>query len=64
MSTYYVEPELAESCCLKQTVIRHVFAALPCLYILGDEDLHYPDTNETAHLIKSPIHPNLFRVTH
>ena len=34
------------------------------LYILGDEDLHYSDTNETAHLIKSPIHPNLFRVTH
>ena len=23
------------------------------------EDLHYSDTNETAHLIKSPIHPNL-----
>ena len=35
-----------------------------CNYILGDEDLHYSDTNETAHLIKSPIHPNLFRVTH
>ena len=33
-------------------------------YILGDEDLHYSDTNETAHLIQSPIHPNLFRVTH
>ena len=34
------------------------------LNILGDEDLHYSDTNETAHLIKSPIHPNLFRLTH
>ena len=22
------------------------------MYILGDEDLHYSDTNETAHLIK------------
>ena len=24
----------------------------------------YSATNETAHLIKSPIHPNLFRITH
>ena len=36
------------------------------MYILGDarmKILFYSNTNETAHLIKSPIHPILFRIT-